>query len=247
MPELGSQGPSPFVHRGKRAQRLGSSSRVTARKWPARFQIPVCLILETSVLFWREGVQRTVAFPGMGRRVKKPLSQRKLAQISGPGVLHLAQQRDSRGKRPAHTVTPHAPTQRRKGGPEQGRASWQQTAPLRRGTQGPPRPPPQTHSGEVLARAASFPCSSKRRRTACPKLLTTEADRRDGWTEQAQQGADFTQARAHSPTHLGGGRGCRTSLAGLGCPPSLGSRPKPPKSPSQAGKGLTPTLLSQGN
>lgn len=111
-------------------------------------------------------------------------------------------------------------------------AKYWQPVPVRGRRPGPAPLNQQTHNLQVNP----FLCGHIGPRIALPKCLTTPADGQ-GWMgpRQAQRAAALPLSLTHSHTSVGG-RGCRTSPAGLGFPPALGCRPKPPKWPSRPGK-----------
>lgn len=104
------------------------------------------------------------------------------------------------------------------------------------GVQGPPPSTSKHTTGKYLP-VQPFLCGHTGPRTARPKCLTTQAAGQ-GWMGPGRPSGQLlshTHTHTHSHTSVGG-RGCRTSPAGLGFPPSLGCRPKPPKWPSRPGK-----------
>lgn len=148
--------PAPFVQMGKQAQRLSSSCKVTARKWPAKFQIPVGLILEPGLFSGAGGGDAENRENSQeGGEEFRSLFLRGSWLRSRILVFTSVAARHQRGKRPAHTVTPHAPTQAGREG--QSRA-WLPGSrlPFRRGIHGPPpHPHHKTHKWEILASSAS--------------------------------------------------------------------------------------------
>lgn len=180
---------------GKWAQRLSSSCKVTAHKWLARFQIPVCLILEPGLLAgggWGGAENRGNSQEGGEESRSLFLGSWPRSQVL---VFTSVAARHQRG-RDQLTVTPHAPT--RAGREGQSRAELPgNRLPFRRGIHGPTPPTPKHTTGKYL-QVQPLLCCSTLQRIARPKLLTTEADRR-GWMDQAgPAGSRFHTQQSHT-------------------------------------------------
>lgn len=150
---------------------------------------------------------------------------RRLAQMTGP-VFHLP------SSQPAQ-VSSH-PTRPNWGQEGRGPASGQRTVSLQCLSEASRAlPPPQHTTGKHLPGSLS-PMLLNTAENSMLQTLTTEADRRDGWTQQA---ASFT----HTVPHICVGEGPQNQPSGFEVSALPGLQAKAPqnKSPSQAAKGLT--------